>query len=512
MFGSMTLVAALLAGTVSAQQPGAVPVPDPQLDAAIIQLSSGDPVAKSAAADAIGDRGVVGLAGVPALTKAVADADAEVRWHAARALGAIGPGAAPAVAVLSTALADQNPAVRAYAAYALGRIGEASKPAVPQLVAAMKDSDALVRREALRAIGQIKPGPAVVVPLFIEVIKNSPPSEIMPALHSMAEFGEKVVPGLIEALQHEGAQYWACIVLAEIGPPAKDAVPALIEVLDNPKAEVRREAAMALGRIGAASASAVPKLTSMLNDPASGVNAEAAFALGSIGPASVAALPALQAKLIDSDVMLKTVAAWAIAKIEPMNEAYRQQARSALMAAVRDTQPNIRSAALHGLADLRNNDAATAQAFLTALPDSDANVRKVAMQSVVGLGPAAVEPLTKALSDEKLRPYAAAALGTLGPQAREALPALLAQVNVADPGVKAEIVVAMAAVAPGEASVLQQVQAALADPNAHVRHAAVAGLAILGADKPEIVALLKAVAEKDADPGVRMSALEALPK
>src|SRR5215471_766952 len=50
--------------------------------------------------------------------------------------------------------------------------------------------------------------------------------------------------------QDWGERWWAAEALAEIGPPAKDVVPALIKTLNDPEHFVRGSAAKALGRIG----------------------------------------------------------------------------------------------------------------------------------------------------------------------------------------------------------------------------------------------------------------------
>ena len=65
------------------------------------------------------------------------------------------------------------------------------------------------------------------------------------------------MPGLIRALDNDKVAYWACIVLRNMGPVAKDAVPALAAKLNDPKLDVRREAILALASMEGAAASAV---------------------------------------------------------------------------------------------------------------------------------------------------------------------------------------------------------------------------------------------------------------
>lgn len=89
------------------------------------------------------------------------------------------------------------------------------------------------------------------------------------------------VQNLIHALQpnDEGVRSRAAEALGQIGEPAKDAVPALIEALDDEN-QVRSNATKALGWIGEP---AVPALIQALGDENHYVRDNAADALGRIG-------------------------------------------------------------------------------------------------------------------------------------------------------------------------------------------------------------------------------------
>ena len=60
--------------------------------------------------------------------------------------------------------------------------------------------------------------------------------------------------------ENDKAAYWACLVLRDIGPAAKDAVPALVEKLKDPHPEVRREAILTLAAMEDAAGPAAPQL------------------------------------------------------------------------------------------------------------------------------------------------------------------------------------------------------------------------------------------------------------
>src|SRR5439155_669582 len=109
----------------------------------------------------------------------------------------------------------------------LGTIGNAAKPAAAPLTNLAKDDDETVRRQAIKALTAIRPGPQVMVPLVTRLIEDSDPAVKVRIMHAVSEAGPAAVPGLIEGLSNERAAYWACLILREMGPEAKDAVPAL---------------------------------------------------------------------------------------------------------------------------------------------------------------------------------------------------------------------------------------------------------------------------------------------
>ena len=99
-------------------------------------------------------------------------------------------------------------------------------------------------------------------------------------------------------------------MLGHLGPPAKDATPALIEIIKTDKnVRARCEALIALGAIGADAAEAVPVATACLNDPHEKVCYSACYALGRIGPKAIGAKLELQKKLSEPDQFIALAAA-----------------------------------------------------------------------------------------------------------------------------------------------------------------------------------------------------------
>jgi HEAT repeat protein len=93
------------------------------------------------------------------------------------------------------------------------------------------------------------------------------------------------------------------------------AVPALIEVLHDPDALVRKAAANALGKIDPDVKIVVPALTDALKDKVPAVRQAAAGALGLIGPDAKDAIPSLRETQKDSDKAVSRAAGMAIQRI-----------------------------------------------------------------------------------------------------------------------------------------------------------------------------------------------------
>ena len=84
---------------------------------------------------------------------------------------------------------------------------------------------------------------------MIKALGNADPQVVALATHNLAEVGPDIVPAMITAMDDERTVYWAILVLEELGPDAKDAVPSLAKALVHEDEEVRHEAAQALARL-----------------------------------------------------------------------------------------------------------------------------------------------------------------------------------------------------------------------------------------------------------------------
>jgi HEAT repeat protein len=196
---------------------------------------------------------------------------------------------------------------------------------------------------------------------------------------------------------------YAASCLWKIGGPAREAVPALLEVVKDPDPEVRTTVLKALGRTSSGTQAAIPALVEALGDETAEARAAAAGALAEI---------------------------WSADRANP--EQPRAPPRACL-------SPEAEKAARQAI-----------QPLTAALGDGNPDVRVQAATALSEAGPLAepaVNDLTRVAGGdtaEKARLYAAIALGNVGPEAQTSVPVLLDRLrNEPVDGIRGNIAVAL---------------------------------------------------------------------
>jgi len=200
-------------------------------------LKEKDAAVRSAAVEALADIGPPAKDAVPTLIALLKDSDGELRWRSMEALGWMGPEGAPAVPALVEEfqkLGEFAPVIEA-----LKRIGPHAKAAVPALTHQVKQKNR-VAADILSAIG---PAAQEAVPTLIEMLKDKDLYFTAMVAQALGFIGtpeavEAVVPYCVKVLQAKvDASYHQhfAMVLGEMGPKAKAAVPALQAILKNNK-------------------------------------------------------------------------------------------------------------------------------------------------------------------------------------------------------------------------------------------------------------------------------------
>ena len=108
---------------------------------------------------------------MPALIRALADSDRDVRRWVARTLYELGP-TADAVPALLDALWDEFANVRMLAASALGKAQPTTDPIVVALIDALNDDSSSVRQAAASALGRIGPAAKAAVPAVTALLAD----------------------------------------------------------------------------------------------------------------------------------------------------------------------------------------------------------------------------------------------------------------------------------------------------------------------------------------------------
>jgi HEAT repeat protein len=260
----------------------------------------------------------------------------------------------------------------------------------------------------------------------------------------------------------------AAAEIVEMGYKASSAVPFLIEMVADPGSPNRAVAAETLGGLAVTSPRAVDALGEATRDPDEAVRHAALRALSQIGLPAEAALPAIVEQLESGDVKSRQLAARALGNIGYLEI----EEEDALVAALEDTAPGVRAAALAALvqtgSELPEGSIGKLTEFLTA---QDAGIRADAVLALGQLGPRAAEAIPAieiALADEssEIRHSAAWALGNMGEeQGTRAVPPLTAVLQTdSDADVRAQAAWALGQMGVSAEPAADALLAALEDP------------------------------------------------
>jgi HEAT repeat protein len=205
----------------------------------------------------------------------------------------LGTDATSEIPRLVKALGDDHPRVQTAAARALGSIGDSS--ATEPLITNMADKDRKVRLWTWKALVQI--GDPAIEALITHLGKNTPTralsyvneagnkiSLLIEIRNRMPSFGARAVPALIAGLENKDS--WtrtnSANILGEIGPPAKEAIHALVIALDDDYDDCRFRAVQALGKIGDLDPMVMPALDKASKDKSKKIANRAKHAIKTI--------------------------------------------------------------------------------------------------------------------------------------------------------------------------------------------------------------------------------------
>lgn len=327
------------------------------------------------------------------------------RRDAARQLSEIKPLPTEAIVPLAQALDTwDRGGVQSYARAALAGAGAR---AIPALAAECNQSGRYGEgcQAAIGILGQIARSEPAAWPVLIDDFKSGFGAG---AAIAIGKLGAPVVPMLRQALKSDNpkTRAMAARALFEIGPPAKDAIPDLVALLNDtagkdtampaqasgewPSPIVQYEAALALVNIDPTRTEALPVLRQLVTNRWT-TGGEAIEAIGKLGNNGREEIPALEGVL--ASCCNRSAAVAALVMIEGCSA-------GPVLARVleHDKDSNVRFHAARALADLGPDCPTTIPALVEALGDDQVDTAS----ELTRLGKPALAALTPALKNPDL--------------------------------------------------------------------------------------------------------------
>jgi HEAT repeat protein len=369
------------------------------------------------------------------LKGALTDENHQCGELAADALARLGTVGIP---VLEEALLDRRCKIRLHVAGYLGDLGARAKVALPTLLGALQDEDPYVRLVAASALLRIDRslGIKAGVPVLNELLKSEKSHrhlEVMGVLRELGPEAGMTAAALGQVLstssQDLEMHQQAALTLAEIGPESRAAIPALRGALGDSPIITRMAAARALWQAGC-QREAAPIVMKALKDPDNEVRKVAAETLGKIGPKARMVVPELRSMLQDKKAPMRAdlaLALWRVGKEGDCPSSSRGQSPFLPDAPSRESSA--------GTEELRKE---ALDALIEVLRRGIPQERGPAAEALREIGPdarRAIPALIAALKEQsgddpgyeqEMKCRAVEALGAMGSEAKAAVPTLLA--------------------------------------------------------------------------------------
>ncbi len=540
-------------------------------------LNDSEPNVRLQAATALGRMGAPAAGSLPQLTAAVRDENEFARYAARWALGRIGvdlkvshegvaesdvAGLVRQLAAAEAALRETDAADTAqYLSNARlvleeritpvtdGTVPEASEIAVPgpselgapdrgssagvdtakdlptdETLTELRQPDSLRRLRAVRKLGRL--GEAAV-PALIEALRaEGQGSEefgdsidiTIAILQTLQQIGGPAAPALTQALGEDELAYRIGFTLEELGPAAKPALPALIDVVENKDNDdlTRSLAADAIGKIGPAATDAVPTLIRVARDEDNqeDLRCSALLSLGHVGESAREATPHLieiMGEPLDFDMVR-----WNAAEALPKIGASADEAVPALLSlCAGKANEGLRRPAFDALAAYGEAASEAVPVLVSFLDHEDVYLGAAAAEALGKIGGTpheAIAPLIRIAEHVDahldMQAAAAAALADIGPAA---VAALIDRLEAAGEHERARAAATLARIGPCAVDAIAPLTQILHNDSDKVRRFAAIALGELGpAAHGAVDNLLNVLTDGSEDPQLRGTAATAL--
>ncbi len=289
----------------------------------------------------------------------------------------------------------------------------------------LSSDDTQERREAAYELADLGPDAKEAVPALIKALDDRDTQVWAEATGALARIGPDAAAAVDELMSHLGSrdrQRWYRTAHA-LGKIGEPALTRLRESLQSEASRLRAGSALALGWMGESAAPATNELVVCLGDEDDETRQQASDTLWKIG---VPAVEALQAALDHDSPVVRAGAAYSLAHLDSVPDAVAQRLREL----VADENVDVRSRAIEALASVAAEDPANLPALVQAMRDSNESVGQAAVAACLSVSPSLQErgvPLLAELlsADETTRRRVAYVLGRIGPKAAVAVSALI---------------------------------------------------------------------------------------
>ncbi len=327
-------------------------------------LQDNDGTVRQAAISALGVVGRVAPETIPMIRRSVSDSDAKVRHSAADTLWNLERDADSVIPVFRESLRSTELAERLRAVNSLSAMGRRAAPAAAELRAATTDQDSNVRLTAASVLWELGTHQDAVVEFWAKevtapgsAIQNQSLWQLLQLLQDVGDDSRSFTPLILSRVVEPSTNpnyYWQSAEnhvllnnsgnffllpgtmpvmthwlrhphravrrgiaghLKWMGDEAKEAVPALLERLQDDDRTVRLAAAQAIWQIDRKSAPVLPILMECLNSAETELQTPAINTLQDIGPDAKSAIPNLTRLLESPDRAVRMPAAKALWKI-----------------------------------------------------------------------------------------------------------------------------------------------------------------------------------------------------
>lgn len=314
----------------------------------------------------------------------------------------------------------------------LSHIGPNAEAAIPVVVKLASAKNKAVSHEALAALHEMGPKATAILLDMARKGDSDKKEKVLALLNWRVHCPELVVPAMIQFLDDvdAGVRSKAAQVLGKIGLTAKDAVPALLNRMDDEKMDEvshlhlgRFVAAYALGRIGEA---ALPGLIKAIDDPNDVVKLKAIHALGIVGPNAKPAIKSIEKVLYANKLDISASAAIALLRLD----AQPQEPIKVLSLLLKHPNADVRLQTLLQLELLKKPRPELLMAIGTLLQDPNPDVAMVATVVIRRYGKSAKSVLPKLIvvldqPNQDLRLKVLITLQSFRPLAKDAIPAVI---------------------------------------------------------------------------------------